>query len=435
MDRRTFLGSIQVPAAAMAAVALAKHSSWGALLGATAEAARHPGSPEDLAGDEDFWTPIQRAYPVDRSLINLNNGVVAPAPAVVLDAMKRNLDLSNLAPAYTMWQVQEPQRETARAGLARLLGCDPEEVAITRNASESLENLQYGLDLKRGDEVVCCDQDYPRMITTFKQRERREGIVLKTFPVPAPSPDPKAVVDAYAAAISPRTRLVLVSQVVFLTGAIHPVREVVSLARERGIPTIVDGAHAFGHVPTRIADLGCDNYSSSLHKWLSAPIGTGLLFLRRDTIKGTWPLMAAPPEMDANIRKFEEIGTHPAAPVLAIADAVAFLEAIGAERKFARLVALRDRWAKRLAASDRVRFATSLLPGRAGAFATVAIDGVKSGDLAAHLWAQHRIFVVGITHTQFEGIRVSPNVYTTPNEIDRFADAMEAVIKDGLPKA
>jgi selenocysteine lyase/cysteine desulfurase len=405
------------------------------LLAAATEAQTHPGTPAEVARDESFWFPIQQAYPVDRSIVNLNNGGVAPSPAIVLDAMKRQLDVTNQAPAYTLWQLQEPQRESCRKGLAGLLGCDTEEVAFTRNASESLENLQYGIDLKRGDEIVCCDQDYPRMITTFKQRERRDGVVLKTFPIPTPCEDPSKVVAAYEAQMNDRTRLVLVSHVIFMTGAIQPVRDVVAAARRRGIPTIVDGAHAFAHVPFRISDLACDNYSSSLHKWLSAPIGTGLLYVRRDRIKDFWPLMAAPVEMDANIRKFEEIGTHPAANTLPIAEALAFHSGIGSERKFARLVYLRDRWARRLAANDRVTIYTNLKPGFAGAFATVGIEGIKGSELASHLFAKHRIFTVGITHPQFDGLRISPNVYTTIDEVDRFTDAVEAVLANGLPKA
>jgi isopenicillin-N epimerase len=224
MNRRTFLGTIQVPAAALAARAAAPRGSWAGLMAAVADLAPHAGAPEEVARDESFWFPIQQAYPVDRSLVNLNNGGVAPSPSSVLDAMKRHLDVTNQAPAYTLWQLQEPQRETCRSGLATLFGCDPEEVAITRNASESLEILQYGIDLKRGDEVVCCDQDYPRMITTFKQRERREGIVLKTFPIAVPCEDKAKVVAAYEEQMTERTRLVLVSHVIFMTGAIQPVR-------------------------------------------------------------------------------------------------------------------------------------------------------------------------------------------------------------------
>jgi len=435
MNRRTFLGTIQIPAAALAARAAVPRGSWAALAAVAAERAAHAGTPDDVARDERFWFSIQQAYPVDRSLVNLNNGGVAPSPSVVVESLKRHLDVTNQAPAYTLWQLQEPQRETVRKGLAALYGCDPEEIAITRNASESLEILQYGASLTRGDEVLCCDQDYPRMITTFKQRERREGIVLKTFPIPAPCDDPAKVVAAYEEQMTAKTRLVLVSHVVFLTGAIQPVRAVVAAARRRGIPAIVDGAHAFAHVPFRGADLDCDNYSASLHKWLSAPIGTGLLHVRRAKIKDVWPLMAAAVEMDADIRKFEEIGTHPAANTLAVAEALAFHAGIGAERKFARLVYLRDRWAKRLAEHDRVTLHTSMKPGLAGAFATVGIEGIPPADLAAHLFAKHRIFTVGITHPQFSGLRISPNVYTTLDEVDRFADAVEAVLANGLPKA
>ncbi len=435
MNRRAFLGSIRIPAAALTARAAVPRGSWPGLLAAVADVAPSAGTPAEIARDESFWFPIQQAYPVDRSLVNLNNGGVAPSPSVVIEAMKRHLDVTNQAPAYTLWQLQEPQRETCRKGLAALLGCDPEELAITRNASESLETLQYGVDLKRGDEVLCCDQDYPRMIATFKQRERRDGIVLSTFPIPAPCRDPAEVVALYEERMTGRTRLVLVSHVVFMTGAIQPVRDIVTAARRRGIPALVDGAHGFAHLPFRRDELGCDNYSASLHKWLSAPIGTGILFLRRDRIKDVWPLMAAPPEMDANIRKFEEIGTHPAANTLAIADALAFHAGVGPERKFARLTFLRDRWASRLAAQDRVRFHTNLEPGFAGGFATFGVDGVKSSELAAHLFVKHHIFTVAIVHPQFEGLRVSPNVYTTLDEVDRFGDAMEAVLKDGLPKA
>ncbi len=220
-----------------------------------------------------------------------------------------------------------------------------------------------------------------------------------------------------------------------LTGQILPVREVVRMARSRGIPVIVDGAHAFGHFAFTHADLECDYYASSLHKWLFAPHGTGLLYVRREKIPALWPLQAAPPEMDADIRKFEEIGTHPAANYLAIAEAIAFTEGIGLQRKEARMIYLRDRWARPLLAHDRVRLHTSLKPGFACGLATVQVMGVDPGALANHLWQRHRIIVSAIKHAEFEGIRVTPNVYTTLGEIDRFVEAMEEVIRRGMPKA
>ncbi len=430
-DRRRFLAAMGYPAVTLAAGIPLRAAGIPRALAAAA--ARSPASPKERARDEAFWFEISQAFDVDRSLVNLNNGGVCPAPRSVQDSLRRNLELSNSAPAYAMWQLLQPRKETARAGLAKMFGADPEEIAITRNASESLEILQLGLPLARGDEVLTTDQDYPRMLTTFGQRGRREGIVLTTIPIPVPCEDPEEIVRRFEEKITARTRLLLCCHVINLTGQILPVREIVAMARRRGIPAIVDGAHAFAHLAFTRDDLDCDFYGVSLHKWLLAPVGTGLLYVRRERIREVWPLMAAPPEMDADIRKFEEIGTYPVAIPLGIAHAIAFHEGIGAKTKEARLLYLRDRWAKRLlAASDRVRLHTSLAPGRAAGFANVEIVGVDTPALQKHLWEKHRIFTVAIEHPQFRGLRISPNVYTTLREIDLFGDAMEEVARRGL---
>jgi isopenicillin-N epimerase len=430
-SRREFLGALAVPAAA-AAVPLGLLRP-GRALALAAELAPAAGAPADAARDEDFWAYVQQAFAVDRSLVNLNNGGVSPSPAVVQDALKRHLDYSNLAPAYTMWRVLEPQRESVRARLAGEWRCDPDEVAITRNASESLQICQLGIDLRPGDEVLATTQDYPRMLTAFRQRARREGIVVQTFRIPTPAEDPGAVVRLYERHITPRTRVILVSHMINLTGQILPVQDVVALGRARGIPVVVDGAHALAHFDFSLAELDCDYYAASLHKWLFAPIGTGFLYVRRERIPGVWPLMAAGPERDGDIRKFEEIGTHPEANFLAIAEALTFHQAIGAARKAARLVYLRDRWARRLLAHDRVRLHTSLRPGLACGIATFRVDGLDSGALADWLWSRHRILTTAILHDEFDGLRISPSVYTTLEELDRFGDLVERAIRVGLP--
>jgi selenocysteine lyase/cysteine desulfurase len=429
--RREFLGTVGRPAALGVA--------WAALdpLGAgraLAAAASFPGTPEEAASDESFWFEIQQAFTLDRSVVNLNNGGVSPAPAVVQAAQKRHLDFSNSTPPpVALWQVLEPQRETVRARLARTFGCDTEEIALVRNASEGLQTCQFGLELKRGDEVLTTNQDYPRMIATFEQRARREGIVLKQFSIPVPAEDDAEVVERFRKNITPRTKLILISHVINLTGQILPVKPVVEMARERGIPVIVDGAHSFAHFDFSHADLGCDYYATSLHKWLFAPHGTGMLYVRRDKIPGLWPLMAAPATMDGDIRKYEEIGTHPSAQNLAIAEALTFHEGIGAKRKEARLRYLRNRWAGRLGQSGRVRLHTSLKPGKSCGLATVEILEVDPGKLAEHLWKKHHILVTPIGHPEFRGLRVTPSVYTTVEEIDRFSEVMEQVIERGLP--
>jgi selenocysteine lyase/cysteine desulfurase len=347
--------------------------------------------------------------------------------------MKRHLDYSNEAPVYTMWQVLEPQREGVRQRLAGSFHCDSEEIALTRNASEGLQICQFGFDLKPGDEVLTTTQDYPRMITTFRQRERREGIVLKQFKIPVPAENVDVIVSLFEQNITPRTRLILMSHMINLTGQILPVKEVVAMARARGIPVIVDGAHSFAHFDFTLDDLECDYFSTSLHKWLLAPHGTGMLFVRRDKIASLWPLTAAPDTMDDDIRKYEEIGTHPAANYLAIADALTFHEGIGAARKEARLRYLRDYWANRLLENDRFVLHTSLKPEFSCCLTNVEIDGVDPTALAAYLWDRHRIIVTPIIHDEFQGLRVTPNVYTTLNELDRFCDAMETAAGNGIP--
>lgn len=432
LDRRQFMAVVSQPLGAAAALAFL-HPRRALAIAEVAN--RYPGSAEEVAGDETFWAEIQRAFVVDRTVINLNNGGVSPSPAAVQEAQRRYQEYSNAAPAYTMWRVLEPQRETVRENLARFFGCDAEEVALTRNTSEGLETCQFGFDLKAGDEVLTSNQDYPRMITTFKQRERREGIVLKQISLPTPAEDPDQVVRAFEAAITPKTRLILVSHMIFLTGQVLPVRQVVAMGRRRGIPVLVDGAHTFAHLAFTQADLDCDYYATSLHKWLFAPHGTGMLYVRREKIRGLWPLMAAPAELDGNIRKFEEIGTHPAAPYLAIGEALTFTTGIGPRRKEARLRYLRDRWATCLSRHARVRLHTSLKPGLSCGLALVQLEGVDSGRLADYLWAKHRIIVAAIKHDEFEGIRVAPSVYTTPDEIDQFCEVIEAVLEKGLPTA
>ncbi len=435
MQRRQFFSATLGLSAAtcLAAPAAAR------LAGLLADLEREPRAPAELADDEDLWRAVQQAYAVDRSLVNLNNGGVSPSPRVVQDALARHLAFANQTPARNMWQVLEPRKEGVRAALARAFGCDAEELAITRNASEGLQICQFGFDFEPGDEVLTSTQDYPRMLNAFRQRERRDGLVLRQVALPTPIDDPAEVVRRFEAGLTDRTRLMLVSHVVFLTGAVLPVRELVALGARRGIPVIVDGAHAFAHLVFTRDELGVDYYATSLHKWLAAPFGSGLLYVRRERIEGLWPLLGPRADQAGDIRKFEEIGTHSVAVPLAIAEALAFHLALGPERKLARLVHLRERWAARLAAHERVRFFTNRAAGAAGGLATFGIEGLEPGALARHLEQRHGILVTPVEHRgeepgdRFSGLRVSPGVYTTPEEIERFAEAVEDVLRRGLP--
>src|SRR4026209_484029 len=262
-------------------------------------------SPEQVAMDEDYWSVIQNSFTVTRGIVNLNNGGVSPSPRIVTEALVRYIWQQEDATAYTMWQILEPQSETIRTGLAEIVGCDREEIAITRNASESLEICLMGMGFKSGDEILTTTQDYGRMLTTLRQREQREGLKLKLIKIPIPPKDLNEITAAFEKGITSRTKLILVSHQVNITGQITPVKAICDLARAKGIETIVDGAHSYAQFDFKQKDLGCDYFGTSLHKWLYAPKGTGLLFIKRDKIAKIWPLLAADAKQANDIRKFE----------------------------------------------------------------------------------------------------------------------------------
>jgi selenocysteine lyase/cysteine desulfurase len=431
-DRRQFLSSVGkgVGLAALSSVAVA--SLMNDIQAATRSISHL--APEEAARDEDFWFTIQNSFTVTRGIINLNNGGVSPSPRIVTEAVVRYTWQQEDATAYTMWQILEPQSETIRTGLAEVFGCDREEIAITRNASESLEALLLGMDFKPGDEVLTTTQDYPRMLTALRQREQRDGIVLKLVKIPIAPASLGEITQAYERGITPRTRLLLISHMINITGQITPVRAVCEMARARGIETVVDGAHSFAQFEFKQSDLACDYFGTSLHKWLYAPKGTGMLYVKRDKIERVWPLFAAEKKQAGDIRKFEEIGTHSAAPRLAIGEAILFHNGIGAARKEARLRYLSRYWMNRLKGLPKVSFNTSFSDEQSCAIANVAIEGLSPSDIGNYLMSAHKIFTTPIIHDEFRGLRITPNVYTTLKELDRFCDAMETVARKGLPK-
>lgn len=433
INRRIFLSSVG-KGLGLAALSSATVASLVLDMKAAGKAIDHL-SPIEAALDEDYWTVIQQAFSVTRGIINLNNGGVSPSPRLVTEAFVRYTWQQEDATAYTMWQILEPQSETIRTGLAEMFGCSPEEIAITRNASESLEILLMGLDLKSGDEILANTQDYPRMLTTLKQRELREGLKLNLVKVPIAPNDINDIAAAYERAITPKTRLILISHQINLTGQITPVKRVCELARARGIETIVDGAHSFAQFDFKRDDLGCDYFGTSLHKWTYAPKGTGMLYVKKDKIPHVWALMASEDKNKNDIRKYEEIGTHSAAMRLAIGEAILFHNAIGPKRKEERLRYLSRYWMNNLKSIPKVGFNTSFDPAQSCAIANFKIEGVDPVKLGGHLMAKHKIFTTPIVHPEFTGIRITPNVYTTLWELDRFCEAVADVARKGLPAA
>jgi isopenicillin-N epimerase len=396
-------------------------------------------TPEEVAKDEFFWREIQFAFKLDRTLLNFNNGFTHSCARVVLESVWRYMDMINMLPVHYQGQVAA-NIQTIRLRMAAEFGCDPEELALTRGASESLQIVQNGIDLKAGDEVITTEQDYPRMLTTWDQRMRRDGIKVTRFQFPVPTTQDD-LYRRFENAISPRTKVFHFCHTTNLTAQLFPVQRLSRLARSKGIVTIVDGAHALGQFPFKLRDLECDAYGVSLHKWLMAPIGNGCLYVRREMIPKFWPLQAAPEQQDSDIRKFEAIGTHPWAIRAGLGEALAFHQAIGAERKAARLRYLTLRWANALKVHPRIKILSNLgEPAEVWAVAAVNIEGIDVRSLARFLMNKYRIIVVplvgGAPPNQvfdYQALRVSPSIYTTLEEIDTFVSAMEDALKNGVP--
>lgn len=423
-DRRQFLRA----AGGLIGGAAAPTLLPGCALGVAQRAAADRRSATELAADEDFWFEVRRAFRVDRSIVNLNNGGVSPACAPAQDALAAYDEYQNLAPAYTMWRHLRPQVEGVRARLAALFGCAPEEVAIVRNATEALVNALLGWPLERGDEVVTTEQDYFSMLEALDQRAAREGVVVRRVRLPCPAEDPSDLVRPFADAITPRTRLLLACHVINLTGQILPIRALADLAHGNGAALVVDGAHSFAHFPFERDDLACDAFGTSLHKWLNAPIGTGMLYVRRERIPEVFALFGQKGVGSPDVRKFEAFGTYPVSHRLAIAEAAVLHRSIGAERKVARLRFLRDRWVAAVRHHPRVRFLARPDTRNSGGFVSFAVEGEDPSELAGRLFQRHRILVTAIGHPAVSGIRVSPGIYTTSEEVDRFAEALLAEI-------
>lgn len=381
--------------------------------------------PPETADEEDFWEWVHHAFTVSPNIINLNNGGVSPQPKVVQEALETYNRLSSEGPSYYMWRILDKGREPLRERLAEQAGVSPEEVAINRNASESLETIIFGLDLQPGDEVVVNVYDYPNMLNAWKQREMRDKIKLvyaQTHPLDT---DDEALAQAYISKFSRKTRVVHITHVINWNGQILPVRKIAEVARERGIRVLVDGAHAFAHLNHKISDLLCDFWGTSLHKWLCAPIGSGMMYIRKERISEVWPLFAPQEPRSGDIRKFEALGTRSFPIEQAIGHALNFHQTIGDARKEQRLRALKNYWVEKVKHLPGIRFYSPLDDRHSCALATVGFEGVDAGRLESHLLEQHKIHVTTIKYEGINGVRVTPHVYTRFRDLDRLVAALE----------
>lgn len=420
--RRKFIQKVGLLAGAFSANSLfnqAHAASW------EAASQRIQGlTPEAAAQDEDYWMVIQQAYTVNSNLIILNNGGVSPSPRVVQEAVERYNKLSNEGPSYYMWRILDQGREPLRHKLAVLAGCSPEEIAVNRNATEALNTVIFGLDLKAGDEVIGTKQDYPNMINAWKQRAEREGIVYTQLSFKFPIENDEEIVNAYEKAITSKTKIIHITHVINWIGQIMPVKKICAMAKKYNLEVIVDGAHSFGLLDFKIPELGCDYFGTSLHKFLSAPIGSGMLWIKKEKISKIWPLVCNDKPRGEDIRKFETLGTRSFPIEQGIGEAVNFQNAIGSKRKEERIRYLKNYWASKVVDIPKVKIHTSFKPEYACAICGVSIDGMTPGELDSALFNTYKIHTVGIVWENVSCVRITPHVYTRLQDLDKLVMAI-----------
>ncbi len=382
---------------------------------------------ERSTSDEAFWEEVRQQYLLDESVVNLNNGSVGPQPICVQEVHMEMYRQSNRAPAYHMWKKLNKQREELRASLAALMGADPEEVAINRNTTEGLSTVIFGMNLQAGDEVVVSDFDYPFMLNAWRQRQARDGILLKQVQLALPIEDVEQAGELYRSAITPRTKVVHLTHVINWTGQVMPVKEITAMAKEHGCEVVVDSAHALAHIPCSFREIGCDYMATSLHKWLGAPFGTGALVIRKEKKEKLWPLMAPYEPLSDAIDKFEFLGTRSIPAEMAVLRAIEFHTALGPQNVYQRLHQLKNHWAEQVMGLERLILHTSLKPEFSGAIATVSIHGLTASDMATHLWNKGHFDVGHVVWNGMDAVRISPHIYTSLQELDQLADAIHEI--------
>jgi len=388
-------------------------------------------SAKDLAMEEDYWSFIQQSYTTSPALINLNNGGVSPSPRIVQEAVERYNKMTNEGPSYYMWRILDQGREPLRYKLAQLAGADAEEIAVNRNATEALNTVIFGLNLKAGDEVIGTKQDYPNMINAWKQRAQRDGIVYNQISFKFPIENDEEIVAGFEKAITPKTKIIHITHIINWIGQILPVKKITDMAKKRGIETIVDGAHSFGLLDYKIPDLGCDYFGTSLHKFLSAPIGSGMLWIKKEKIEKIWPLVCNDKPNGTDIRKFETLGTRSFPIEQGIGEAVNFQNGIGSKRKEERIRYLKNYWASRVQNIPKVKIHTSFKDEYACAICGVSVDGMTPGELDSALFTNYKIHTVGIVWENISCVRITPHVYTRIQDVDKLVMAIETIAKKG----
>ncbi len=414
MDKRSFLRTASL-------VGLGLSVGWESLAREFESVADR--SAVSLASDEDFWKKIREQYLLKPDYINLENGYYNFIPQPTLERYIQHIREVNYQGSYYMRTVQWDNKKKVAAKLAAIAGCGADELIITRNTTESLDLVIAGQTWQPGEEAVMAIQDYGAMLDMFDQVAERYGVVLKKISVPNHPQSDDEIVSLYEQAITPKTKLLMVCHMINITGQILPIRKISDMAHAKGVKVMVDGAHAFAHIQYKISELNCDYYGTSLHKWMSVPLGAGFLYVRKGEAPNLWPLLGDRTKKE-DIYRLNHTGTHPCATDLAIGDAIDYFNMIGADKKEARLRFLKDYWTSRVKDNPKIILNTPLSSSRSCGIANVGIEGMTPGMLGKRLHEEHRVYTVPIDYANVHGCRITPNVYTTTTELDKFVSAL-----------
>lgn len=416
MDKRTFLKQFSL-------ALVGATPAMNAISGIVEQHEHIPA--KELAKTSDFWGSIRAHYKLKPDYINLENGYYCMMPEDTLNRYLDHVKMLNFEASYYMRTIQDENNRLMREKLAEMAGCDIDELVITRNATEALDLVIGGIHWKEGDEAIMAEQDYGAMLNMFRLVGERYGVINKKVSLPNHPRNDKEIVDLYASQITDKTRLLMISHIVNINGHVLPVKKICDMAHSRGVEVLVDGAHAFAHLNVKPSELGCDYYGTSLHKWLSTPMGAGMLFVKKDKIKNLWALMAESKKEPHDILRLNHTGTKPVHVDLGIADAISFHNIIGGERKEARLKYLKQYWTQQLKDHPKIRFNTPHDNERSCAIANVLVEGMTSVEMSAELLEKYKIWTVAINSPNVHGVRITPNVFTTEQELDQLVTALK----------
>lgn len=416
MDKRTFLKQLSlITAGSLASIDL--------LAKMTEEVAHIP--LDELAEDEDFWAKIRQGYKLKSDYINLENGYYCLMPEETMNHYLEHVKYVNLHASFYMRKLMHEKHEEIRQKLADLAGCSTDEIVVTRNSTEALDLVISGIHWKKGDEAIMAEQDYGAMLNQFKLMENRFGIVNKLVSLPNHPKNDDEIVSLYEAQITKKTKLLMICHMVNITGHVLPVKKICDMAHEHGVEVLVDGAHSFAHVDFKVPDLNCDYFGTSLHKWLSTPLGAGFLYVKKDKIKNLWPLFGERELPEDDIMRLNHTGTKPVHVDLGISNAIDFHNAIGGERKASRLKFLKEYWTNKVKDNPKIILNTPWDEGRYGAIANVLIEGMTARDMELELMDTYKIHVVRVKRPNVHGVRVTPNLYTSTDELDMLVEALQ----------